>query len=99
METKLHLEESEHLQLAQLLEMQRQQGSRFIRLDEDRYITLSQDLANRIRALESAAIKRKDGRYEIGTLAASVLAESLNLDSEDKVWTCLLYTSPSPRDS
>jgi SNF2 family DNA or RNA helicase len=86
-QAELHLEGAEHLQLAQLLELQRQQGSRFIKLDEDRYFTLSQDLSKRLRALESASNQMKDGSYEIRALAASVLAESLNLESEDELWT------------
>ena len=43
---------------------------------------------------------RIDSELESGSLAAKVLSEHLNLfiDLSENAKTCLLYTSPSPRD-
>lgn len=83
---ELTLSNGEELELATLIEKHRRQEGRFIELDDGSYIALTEELERRIQALESAAVKEKDGQFLFSELAATVLFEDVELDDVDGFW-------------
>ena len=55
-----------------------------------------------IPAFEQAVAAKVDARYGVAvnsaTSALHIACLALGLGAGDRLWTCLLYTSPSPRD-
>lgn len=85
-EAQLVLSSGEELQLATLIERSRQQQGRFIELDDGSYVALTQDLERRIRAMEAAVSKEKDGRLLFTPLASSVLFADADFAEVDEFW-------------
>ena len=85
-DTQLKLDGYDHLELSRLLELHRSQGTRFIALDDDHYLTLTQTFVQKLQLLESTAGKQTNGSYRLSPLAASVLFEPEELEGKDEAW-------------
>lgn len=85
LDSEVNLKGFEHLTLSELLQLHREQGTRFIELGEDQYLTLTRTFLEKAQALESTAAKVKDGCYSLNPLAATLLFED-DVQGKDDVW-------------
>jgi len=83
---ELQLDDGEQLELAQLLEKNRQQQSRFIELDDGSYVALTRTLEKRLRAIQNSAVKEKDGQFLLNPLTGSVLLDDGEVEVADEAW-------------
>lgn len=82
-EGEVHVDDDTVLNVGQLLELLGERRSRFIRIGEEQYIALSENLRRQLQRIEAIAQKTaRSGKMRIPPIGAGIIGEALNGEIE-----------------